>query len=104
MVTCHTAYSKPVKQEVNSTVILPPLVFPGLAYLLLCTRNQHHHVTIFCGDLSRLSKKMSSLTWMTGPAPKVITLLTSDDDPTADASDFRGCLAGDNPLKGKNRF
>ncbi len=29
MVSCHTADSKPVKQEVNSTVILPPLVFPG---------------------------------------------------------------------------
>jgi len=25
---CKTEYSKPVKQEVNSTVILPPLVFP----------------------------------------------------------------------------
>ncbi len=29
IVSCHTADSKPVKQEVNSTVILPPLVFPG---------------------------------------------------------------------------
>ena len=29
IVSCHTAYSEPVKQEVNSTVILPPLVFPG---------------------------------------------------------------------------
>jgi hypothetical protein len=28
-VGCHAADSKPVKQEVNSTVILPPLVFPG---------------------------------------------------------------------------
>ncbi len=28
-VSCHTAYSKLVKQEVNGTVILPPLVFPG---------------------------------------------------------------------------
>jgi hypothetical protein len=27
-VSCHTADSKPAKQEVNSTVILPPLVFP----------------------------------------------------------------------------
>jgi hypothetical protein len=27
-VSCHTADSKPVKQEVDSTVILPPLVFP----------------------------------------------------------------------------
>jgi hypothetical protein len=29
IVSCHTADSKPVKQEVNSTVILSPLVFPG---------------------------------------------------------------------------
>jgi len=29
IVSCHTADSKPVKQ-VNGTVILPPLVFPGL--------------------------------------------------------------------------
>ncbi len=29
IVSCHTADSKPVKQEVNSTVILPPSVFPG---------------------------------------------------------------------------
>jgi hypothetical protein len=26
---CHTADSKTVKEEVNSTVILPPLIFPG---------------------------------------------------------------------------
>ncbi len=31
IVSCHTADSKPVKQEVNGTVILPPLVFPGNA-------------------------------------------------------------------------
>ncbi len=29
IVSCHTADSKPVKQEVNGTVILPPIVFPG---------------------------------------------------------------------------
>ncbi len=29
IVSIHTADSKPVKQEVNVTVILPPLVFPG---------------------------------------------------------------------------
>jgi hypothetical protein len=29
IVSCHTANSKPVKQEVNGTVILPLLVFPG---------------------------------------------------------------------------
>jgi hypothetical protein len=30
--SCHTADSKPVKQEVNSTVLLPPLVFPGRGF------------------------------------------------------------------------
>ncbi len=29
IVNCHTTDSKPVKQEVNSTVILPLLVFPA---------------------------------------------------------------------------
>jgi hypothetical protein len=33
IVGCHTADSKPVKQEVNSTVILPPLVFPDQSKL-----------------------------------------------------------------------
>jgi len=32
IVSCHTGKSKPVKQEVNGTVILPPLVFSGLTY------------------------------------------------------------------------
>ncbi len=31
IVICHTVDFKPVNQEVNSTVILPPLVFPGLS-------------------------------------------------------------------------
>ena len=30
IVSCHTADSKTVKQEVNGTVILPPVVFPDL--------------------------------------------------------------------------
>ncbi len=29
IVRCHTVNFKPVKQEVNGTVILPTLVFPG---------------------------------------------------------------------------
>ncbi len=31
-VSSHTADSKPVKQKVNSTVTLPPLVFPGIGH------------------------------------------------------------------------
>jgi hypothetical protein len=30
--SCHTPDSKPVKQEVNSTTILPPSVFTGVSY------------------------------------------------------------------------
>ncbi len=35
IVSCHTADFKPVKQEVNGAVILPPLVFPGQTLYLL---------------------------------------------------------------------
>jgi len=31
IVSCHSADTKPVKQEVNGKVILPPLVFPGFS-------------------------------------------------------------------------
>ncbi len=34
VVSCHTADSKPVKQEVNGTVILPLLVFPDLVFIV----------------------------------------------------------------------
>jgi hypothetical protein len=34
IVSRHTAYSKPVKQEVNGTMILPPLVFPAFVLAL----------------------------------------------------------------------
>jgi hypothetical protein len=37
IVSSHTADSKPVKQEVNCTVILPPLVFPA------CTLRTHQN-------------------------------------------------------------
>ncbi len=34
-ISCHTADSKPVKQEVNTIVILPPLVFPAISIVNL---------------------------------------------------------------------
>ncbi len=34
IVSCHTADSKLVKQEVNGKVMLPPIVFPGISHLL----------------------------------------------------------------------
>ncbi len=37
IVSSQTAGSKPVKEEVNGTVILPPLVFPGLSYPVMFT-------------------------------------------------------------------
>jgi hypothetical protein len=39
-VSCHTADSKPVKQEVNGTTILPPLVLPAQAYCALRQRKK----------------------------------------------------------------
>ncbi len=39
IVSSHTADSKPVKQEVNGIVILPPLVFPGFYYKTFHGRN-----------------------------------------------------------------
>ncbi len=41
IVSTHTAYFKPVKQEVNGTVILPPLVFPEKSNNL--TRSLFNH-------------------------------------------------------------
>jgi hypothetical protein len=35
IVSCHKDDSEPVKQEVNGTVILPPLVFPDIYIRLL---------------------------------------------------------------------
>jgi hypothetical protein len=40
IVSCHTADSKPVKQEVNGTVILPSLVFPGSSIDLRLSRKR----------------------------------------------------------------
>jgi hypothetical protein len=34
IVSCHTVVSKPVKMEVNGTLILPPLVFPAGTHLI----------------------------------------------------------------------
>jgi hypothetical protein len=38
IVSCHTANSKPVKQDVNGIVILSPLVFPGRRKLMFVER------------------------------------------------------------------
>ncbi len=42
IVSCHTADSKPVKQEVNGTVKLPPFVFPATVNIF------HHTLEPFC--------------------------------------------------------
>jgi hypothetical protein len=39
IVSSHTADYVPVKQEVNGTVILPPLVFPALSFDSVCAAN-----------------------------------------------------------------
>jgi len=44
IVSCHTTDSRPVKQEVNGTVILPPLVFPGYKVCLWVASTAYLHV------------------------------------------------------------
>jgi hypothetical protein len=41
IISCHTADSKPVKQEVNGTVILPPLVFPAKTFVMKPKLQEH---------------------------------------------------------------
>jgi hypothetical protein len=50
IVSCHTADSKPAKQEVNGTGILPHLVFPGLT-----------------DKMDRRSNRQSMVIWSDGP-------------------------------------
>jgi hypothetical protein len=45
--SCHTADSKPVKQEVNGTVILPPFVFPVVMYTVVLLKSNCFFVKAF---------------------------------------------------------
>jgi hypothetical protein len=54
IVSHHTAESKPVKQEVNGTVILPPLVFP---VLLVFGSNEEFGNGRKCGEKQQKLKK-----------------------------------------------
>jgi hypothetical protein len=51
IISFHTADSKPVKQEVNSAVILPPLVFPAWA-----------NTSLFCESVGDEEKSLITLT------------------------------------------
>jgi hypothetical protein len=44
IVSCHTADSKTVEQEVNGTVILPPLVFPETTIVIHANNNMDANV------------------------------------------------------------
>jgi hypothetical protein len=50
IVSCHTADCKSVKQEVNGTVILPPLVLPGRAQEASAAVDQLAHFPKFEGS------------------------------------------------------
>ncbi len=56
IVICHTADSKPVKQEVNGTMILPPLVLPGFDYCYTPPHppTPHTHIYIWHCSCTRL--------------------------------------------------
>ncbi len=50
IVSSHTADSKPVKQEVNGTVILPPLVFPSRIIFQLASPARKISIRILLGS------------------------------------------------------
>jgi hypothetical protein len=63
IVICHTGDSKPVKEEVNGTMILPPLVFPGPGFKSMPRRNA---LAYFVAAPVTTEK---SLITLTSPAP-----------------------------------
>ncbi len=57
IVSCHAAVSKPVKQEVNDTVILPPLVFPGKTNKLYRYCREKLKLKVFTKVIKRAKQK-----------------------------------------------
>jgi hypothetical protein len=74
IVSCHTADSKPVKQEVNSTVILPPLVFPDCAHTIM---QYFPNALAYFGPSSFLSERRESLFLTFHCQNKIIFVLLS---------------------------
>jgi hypothetical protein len=58
IVSCHTADSKPVKQEVNGTVILPPLVFLAPTDKMFSPKVDHlkNFGSKFTGNIGKLDR------------------------------------------------
>jgi hypothetical protein len=57
--SCHTGDSIPVKQEVNCTVILPPIVFPDWAGMQQARKGVHAHMHLdILSLLSSLVKRL----------------------------------------------
>jgi len=61
IVSCHTADSKPVKQEVNGTVILPSLVFPSIAYFGTAIDKEKNDCNIIPNQLKHFDLERRSL-------------------------------------------
>jgi len=57
IVSCHAAVSKPVKQEVNGTVILPPLIFPGKTNKLYYFYRENLKLKVFTKVIKRAKQK-----------------------------------------------
>jgi hypothetical protein len=89
IVSCYTADSKPVQQEVNSTVILPPLVFPGLGLSYCVMEFWTSSLMVSCWHVFNFSK--AALHFPTSTLLSSIEHGDSDvrNDPFSDAGDPR---------------
>ncbi len=78
IVSWQTADSKPVKQDVNSTVTLPSLVFPEISIILVLTNQMFHFQKTVHGieqNYTELNKFMWKLKNYTVWSKKVFSIL-----------------------------
>ncbi len=61
--SCHTANSKPVKQEVKGTVILPPLVFSAQSFHNF---NLFYHGIMGIEKIDNYDQRFPNFFWLDG--------------------------------------
>jgi hypothetical protein len=76
IVSCNTADSKPVKQEVNGTVTFPPLEFPGQSYSGTCLKFCRMRLETSNKHYIKLKKSVTLLVWPKGDGATTLSIMT----------------------------
>ena len=91
IVSCHIADCKPIKQEINGTVILPPLVFPAETIYTLVFFLSYDEICLCTMQLSYLS---SGFLKSMGNQDRCLQLVAENFRPLAHAEHWRLRLQG----------